>query len=57
MHILVIESEDIQRNQLRKYLLRAHYFVDQAQTYAAAVNQLALREYDFILLAQELPTD
>ena len=55
MHILLIESEDIQRNQLRKYLLRAHYFVDQAQTYAAAVNQLALREYDFILLAQELP--
>lgn len=55
MHILLIESEDIQRNQLRKYLLRAHYFVDQAQTYAAAASQLALREYDFILLAQELP--
>ena len=38
MRILLIESEDIQRNQLRKYLLRAHYFVDQAQTYAAAAS-------------------
>ena len=38
MHILLVESEDIQRNQLRKYLLRAHYFVDQAQTYAAAAS-------------------
>ena len=50
MRILLIESEDIQRNQLRKYLLRVHYFVDPAQTYSAAASQLALREYDFILL-------
>jgi DNA-binding response OmpR family regulator len=40
---------------MQLFLQQAHYWVDSAPTYASANSKLAQREYDFVLLAQELP--
>ena len=55
MYVLVVEPEDFQRDKLSRYLRQARYFVDAVPTHAAAVGKLAQREYDFVLLTQQLP--
>ena len=55
MRVLVIHSEEAFCQQLYHFLQQAHYLVDCAATHAVAVERLARHEYDFVLLAAELP--
>lgn len=55
MRVLVIHPEEAFCQQLHNFLQQARYLVDCAATHAAAVERLARREYDFVLLAAELP--
>ena len=55
MRVLVIHPEEVLGQQLHRFLQQAHYLVDYAGTHAAAVERLARYEYDFVLLAAELP--
>ncbi|MFC6225261.1 response regulator transcription factor [Hymenobacter artigasi] len=55
MRVLVIHSEEAFCQQLYHFLQQAHYLVDCTATHAAAVERLARHEYDFVLLAAELP--
>jgi DNA-binding response OmpR family regulator len=55
MTILLVKADDAQCHALHHFLQKARYWVDLAPTYASGVRQLAQRDYDFVLLAQELP--
>ena len=55
MRVLVIHPEEVFGQKLHRFLQQVHYLVDCAATHAAAVERLARREYDFVLLAAELP--
>lgn len=55
MYILLVEPEISQCLKLSRYLQQARYLVDSVPTYAAALGKLGQHNYDFVLLAQELP--
>ena len=55
MRVLVIHPEEAFCQQLYHFLQQAHYLVDCAATHTTAVERLARHEYDFVLLAAELP--
>ena len=55
MYVLLVEPDVFQCKKLSRYLQQASYLVDSAPTYAAALSKLGQRNYNFVLLAQELP--
>ena len=55
VRVLVIHPEEVFGQKLHRFLQQVHYLVDCAATHAAAVERLARHEYDFVLLAAELP--
>lgn len=55
MTILLVTAEEARSTAMRLFLQQVHYWVDLAPTYDSATSKLAQREYDFVLLAQELP--
>ncbi|WP_216688084.1 response regulator transcription factor [Hymenobacter siberiensis] len=55
MAILIIETDESRRATVHRFLQRAGYLTDLTPSLAAATTKLAVRHYEFVLLAQTLP--
>lgn len=55
MKVLVVEDEKFMRHIIRQSLEKEHFIVEEAATYAAAIEKIDIYEYDCILLDIMLP--